>query len=61
MSAVVTVEQSDGGWWQVRVTYTGSKPTTLLSVPSREEAEDAARGYVAKYNGWTFEGGKDTR
>lgn len=56
MSAETTVfveQTGPGGWWQVKVQYPGTKPHTLVSMPDREEAERAARGYALKY-GWVF-------
>lgn len=44
-------QRSTVEWWRVRVQYPGSKPHTLLSVPTEDEAVKAARGYAAKY-GW---------
>lgn len=40
--------------WLVRVAYPGGKPTTLVSCPTREEAEQAARAYSARY-GWLLD------
>lgn len=39
--------------WHVFVRYPGAAPTLLLSAPTREEAEHAARWYAAKY-GWVL-------
>lgn len=50
-------ERATTEWFRVRVQYPGAKPTTLLSVPTEDEAVKAARGYAAKY-GWRFEQGE---
>lgn len=50
---MVYIEPS-GSRWRVRVQYPGAGPHTLLSAPTRTEAERAARGYAAKHC-WTFE------
>lgn len=46
-------ERVTTGWFHVRVQYPGTKPHTLVSVPSEAEAVRAARGYATRY-GWEF-------
>lgn len=46
----VYVKQADRRW-HVFVRYPGAAPTLLLSVPTRDEAVTAARGY-AELHGW---------
>lgn len=51
---VVYVKPAECGRWRVRVAQPGVKPVSVMSAPSRSEADAYARGLAIKY-GWTFD------